>query len=251
MGPLVFMDIFVQEICGRNPGTLFQQLLPALGSFLSHILLKVPGLEHPSWEQRGLGTERGKAGRFSRQDKEPGGSVDPEWHEMLLNFYWNRDAQKGLKMLQMDFIWLQEEVLMDKLNNCICLLQDILRLIAEGASMLENEGPNHGCIPLRCHGSAQHVQPPLEVTLWRQLLWLGRDPIVANSYLLVMEVLDLDLLVWSKPQRGLGLTNMSWSGRENREKWERFVVRSSSGQRQEELEDQKDQEKDQKQLPRP
>lgn len=40
MGPLVFMDIFVQEICGRNPGTLFQQLLPALGSFLSHILLK-------------------------------------------------------------------------------------------------------------------------------------------------------------------------------------------------------------------
>lgn len=46
-------------------------------------------------------------------------------------------------------------------------------------------------------------------------------------------------------------TNMSWSGRENREKWERFVVRSSSGQRQEELEDQKDQEKDQKQLPRP
>lgn len=27
---------------------------------------------------------------------------------MLSNFYWNRDAQKGLKMLQMDFIWLQE-----------------------------------------------------------------------------------------------------------------------------------------------
>lgn len=40
MGPLVFMDIFVQEIRGRNPGTLFQQLLPALGSFVSHILLK-------------------------------------------------------------------------------------------------------------------------------------------------------------------------------------------------------------------
>ncbi|OPJ70285.1 hypothetical protein AV530_019467 [Patagioenas fasciata monilis] len=27
-----------------------------------------------------------------------------------------------------------------------------------GASMLESEGPNHGCILLRCHGSAQHVQ---------------------------------------------------------------------------------------------
>lgn len=49
---------------------------------------------------------------------------------------------------------------------------------------------------------------PLEVTLWRQLLWLGRDPIMANSYLLVMEVLDLDLLVWSKPQGGLGLVGM-------------------------------------------